>query len=73
MSALHEYDAKLEQSLPTWPPSANGVDLEPPSHRWVDTGRRDARDSDLAGFTPEGCESLRRILERVLRANGRRP
>lgn len=28
--------------------------------------------SDFREFTPEGLETLRRILERVLRANGRR-
>jgi hypothetical protein len=29
--------------------------------------------SDFREFTAEGRECLRRILERVLRANGRRP
>lgn len=29
--------------------------------------------ADFRGFTAAGLEQLRRILERVLRANGRRP
>lgn len=72
MSALDEYVRRLGLE---WPPSANGIDTKTePSTGWTDSREpRAMRESDFGGWTPEGRESLRRVLERVLRANGRRP
>ena len=73
MSAVEEYARRLGVE---WPPSANGFDTrESPVSRF-DVARhaepRRMRESDFGHWTPEGRETLRRILERVMVANGRR-
>lgn len=71
MSAVDEYVRRIGFE---WPPSELGFDTTTePKDAWTDSREpRAMRASDFGHWTPEGRESLSRILRRVLVANGRR-
>ena len=77
MTAVAFRVARLEDVLPKWPPSTMGCSA-PPSVPWREASepvrpQRPLEPADFGpGWTPAGLETLRRILERTLRANGRR-
>lgn len=75
MSALPErkHVQHLVDGLPYWPPSAIGWVRHEFPVQAPTPGPRAMQPSDFAGWTPEGRETLRRILEQVLRANGSSP
>lgn len=79
MTAHVKLHAASLEVLPEWPPSSIGwarIDAPPipgEVHTHIPPRPRVMQPSDFGHWTPEGRETLRRILERVLRANGRRP